>query len=322
MALSVPDAATTAEINQQAHSDLGAAVAQAVAAAYATVDPHDLAGTLPRFRMMVTALVARFGQAAASLALAQYLASRREAVDAGIIAASTAPRLAPAAPDLKALDALIGWATSGLWTPAGASRDAAGQAQVATVALAKAQGVAEGIATTTGRQTTFSAIAQDRAAKGWARIPEVDACARCLMLALRGAVYKSESTADFAAHHVQPNGTGGECRCGVEPLFTRKFTPTAQVADAKRLWDESTDGLTGKDAERAFRAAIEGRDVSAQTIARRTPVAQVVTPSPGAAARIASQLENALATMRANNDRGRFDAAIAATERRVAELTA
>ena len=321
MALSVPDVATTAEVNQQAHSDLASVVVSAVARAYEVVDPHDLAGTLPRFRTMVAAVVARFGQAAASLALAQYLASRREAVDAGLVAASSVPRLVVGGPDLKALDALIGWATSGLWTPAGASRDVAEQAKTSAVALAKAQGVAEGLVTSAGRDTTFSAIGRDRAAKGWARIPEVGACSFCLMLALRGAV-KSEATADFVAHHVLPNGSGGECRCGVQALFSRKWTPTAQVAEAQAQWDESTKGLTGKDAELAFRTAVEGREVSERSIAPRNAPAPAVTPSPAAATRIAAQLESAVATMRANNDKGRLDAAIAAAERRIAELAA
>lgn len=316
------DAATRGELHQQAQGNLAEAVAVAVARAFVLVDQHALGDTLPQFKTAVAAIVGKFGQAAASLAIAHYLEARNAAKAAGLVAASSSFTVAPAGADILATSGLIDWATAGLWTPAGAAFNEAAQAAAVTSALAKAQGVAESLAVTAGRTTTMNAIRRDTQAKGWARVPEAGACARCLMLAARGAVYKAEWTANFKAHHVQANGTGGECRCGVEPQFSSHYEPTAQVREAQKVWAESTKGLTGKDAELAFRRAVEKRgDSPLRRVALNHP-APKVDLSPDAAARVSAQLEKALSTMRANNVRGQLDRAIAATEQRIAELAA
>jgi hypothetical protein len=318
----VESVATRAEQNQQAQSSIASTVSIAVATAFAVIDEHDLTSTLPYFKQLVAAAVTRYGQAAASLAVAHYIEARNAAKASGLVAASSALTVAPIAADVPGLTGWLDWATEGLWTPAGATLDEAQRAAVKVTALAKAQGVAEGAVINASRNTTLGAVRRDPVAKGWARVPEAEACPFCLMLAGRGAVYKSESTADFKAHHVRPSGTGGECKCGVEPQFSRTYEPTAQVREAQAVWADSTKGLTGKDAELAFRRAVEKR---ADSPLRRKPLivpATRVQVSAEASARIASQLEKALATMRANNVRGRLDRAIAATEQRIAELVA
>jgi len=302
------------ETAQETQSAVAELVAAAVAQAFADVDPHDLARSIPLLRLRLRAVVAKYGQTAASLAVIQYRAARAAAGVAGSFAAT------PAQPDLAAVDGLIAWATSGLWTPAGATTDAAQTAVAMVAAQAKSTGVAQGLALDAGSDTILNAVRQDPKARGWARIPEPGACPFCLMLAIRGAVYKAETSADFRAHHVQANGTGGECRCHVEPNFSTHYEPTAQVREAQQLWETSTKGLSGKDARLAFRQAVEGRAATARTHAAHGRLARPVQPSPEAARRIAAQLENALATMRANNAGGRLDAAIAATERRLTEL--
>src|SRR6185312_13953545 len=120
----------------------------------------------------------------------------------------------------------------------------------------------------------LTAVALDREARGWARVPNADACSFCLMLALRsanGLLYKSQRSASFLAHTKQPNGSGGDCRCTAEPVFGR-YEPTARVREAQKVWDEATKGRSGHDARTAFRQAIEGRDVKGAKGSKRHKV--------------------------------------------------
>ena len=109
------------------------------------------------------------------------------------------------------------------------------------------------------RTAIIDAVQDDREAIGWARVTEPGACYFCAMLATRGAVYKSRDTASFQAHRRYPNGTGGDCRCHVEPVFNA-YEPSAQIrqwqADYKRLKKEKG----GKLSLIEWRRAVEGRD--------------------------------------------------------------
>lgn len=61
------------------------------------------------------------------------------------------------------------------------------------------------------RDTTLGNLRQDQDALGWSRVARPGACKFCLMLADKGAVYRSESTAIFAAHT--------NCNCATRPEF-------------------------------------------------------------------------------------------------------
>lgn len=72
---------------------------------------------------------------------------------------------------------------------------------------------------------------QDDDAIGWSRVARPGACKFCVMLADKGAVYRSESTAIFAAH--------GKCHCAARPAFRNgdhgpEATVIQYVASAKR----------------------------------------------------------------------------------------
>lgn len=71
-----------------------------------------------------------------------------------------------------------------------------------------------------GRQTLIDSVQKDPAAIGWARITDGDPCYFCLTLASRGAVYKSEQTADFRAHD--------HCACTVMPVYKGTPIPNLQ----------------------------------------------------------------------------------------------
>lgn len=61
------------------------------------------------------------------------------------------------------------------------------------------------------RDSIIGNAAEDRAAVGFSRVARPGACPMCRMLADKGAVYRSERTARFAAH--------GNCYCLARPVF-------------------------------------------------------------------------------------------------------
>lgn len=101
-----------------------------------------------------------------------------------------------------------------------------------------------------GDRETFMATFRERPQLvGYRRVARPGACAFCLMLASRGAVYDKNS-ADFQAH--KPN-----CRCFASPLYAHEDDPEDVLA-LREQWDAATAGLSGKAALKAFRRARNG----------------------------------------------------------------
>jgi hypothetical protein len=103
----------------------------------------------------------------------------------------------------------VAWATQGL-------REAETQALVDIDALA--QKMLDDLAPFVQREvaagfwdTITDNTKDDPDAVGWRRVARSGACPFCRMLADKGAVYRAESTAHFAAHK--------SCHCGAEPKF-------------------------------------------------------------------------------------------------------
>jgi len=257
---------------------LAVVLASSLAALWASLDVTRLATALPAFKAGVAAVVIRHAQASAALAAQQY---QRQRVAAGV-GGSFRPSAAPP-PKVAQIAQSVDWAVQPLWnynvqtaahenqqrlrealaatgTPTADYLDALLQIEPAqeapsagsAIADAKARLAAssERLVLDTGRNTVIDSAQRDPKAKGWARIPEPGACSFCLMLATRGAVYRSESTADFKSHD--------NCRCHVEPVFTA-YEPSAAVRQAQALWASSTRGKSGNAARIAFRQAVEGR---------------------------------------------------------------
>lgn len=99
-----------------------------------------------------------------------------------------------------------------------------------------------------GRNTLSAAIDNDSACLGYARATGGIACSFCMMLASRGAVYKSD-TAYFRSHD--------GCSCTAEPVYTTSPTLPAGAEQARELWDQATAGLSGDAARNAFRRAVQ-----------------------------------------------------------------
>jgi hypothetical protein len=201
-------------------------------AAWASLDVANLRKSLPNFQLAVGAIVRRYGLAAGAMAVRFY---RDQRVAAGVVGPFT-PRPAPL-PPLEQVAKTVDWATQPLWA---ASPDV-------TAAQSNVVAVSERLVLDVGRQTVTDNAARDRHAKGWARITEPGACAFCLMLATRGAVYKQHS-ADFLTHT--------NCRCHAEPVFTA-YEPPARIREAQAVYRRSTAGLRGSAALRAFRQAVD-----------------------------------------------------------------
>jgi hypothetical protein len=180
------------------------------------------------------------------LAVHQYTQQR---VMAGVGAGFT-PRPAPP-PVLEQVSATVDWAVQPLWSPDVLAQPVteAGSTAVADV-KARLAAATERLVLDAGRDTIITNVQADRKAKAWARIPEPNACSFCLMLATRGAVYRTEKSADFKSHN--------NCRCHVEPVFTA-YEPSARIREAEALWASSTRGKSGDAARIAFRQAVEGR---------------------------------------------------------------
>jgi len=227
-----------AEEHQASQEAVAALIVPLLRRSWDLLDLSNLPDTLPRFREAVGAVVNHYGRGAAAVAAQHYTTERHAAGVPGRIAL-------PPVPDVPEgfIDQLI------------VEKLAEAEADVAK-ALEGLDAGAEQLVLDQGRRQMLSAVALDREAKGWARIPNAGACSFCLMLALRagaGYLYTSKRAANFRAHE--------NCRCSVEPVFGR-FEPTAQVRDAEKVWADTTKGRSGHDARVAFRQALEGRDVT------------------------------------------------------------
>jgi hypothetical protein len=96
------------------------------------------------------------------------------------------------------------------------------------------------------RATIIDSAFADPASGAFVRVARPDACSFCLMLASRGAVYASQSTAMGTR-----NGYHTNCQCRAEPVFSPGDVPTFN-RELSREWGEVTAGLSGKDALRAW----------------------------------------------------------------------
>ena len=132
-------------------------------------------------------------------------------------------------------------------------------------------GSAERLALEGDRETFSETFQRSRVIVGYRRVARPGACSFCLALASRGAVYKSERTAQrVVGRSGRPRGARDigasyhdHCRCFASPLYDYEEEPQEVLALRER-WQEATAGHSGTAALRAFRRAMEGRDGSSQ----------------------------------------------------------
>lgn len=220
------------------------ALAAALAAALRGNSPGNLhtASAFKHFALIAASLTQRYSEASISLAADHYDVMREQAEVPG---AFRVPINDPW--DAQAIEAYLHAATEQIRAQASVEAQAI---------LEQAESAAQQIALDAGRNQVLTAVSADPQRVRWARVTRPGACSFCLMQAIRGAVYRTDRTADFRAH-TKFDGRGGDCRCGVEPVFGGDFKPAPHVAAAQSLYAEATDGVRGSAKQRnAFRRAL------------------------------------------------------------------
>jgi len=77
-----------------------------------------------------------------------------------------------------------------------------------------------------GRETIAESVARDPAKPRWARVPAGDTCKFCIVLASRGAVYRSAESAG------QGRKFHGKCDCQATPIWPKEPLPEGYDPDA------------------------------------------------------------------------------------------
>jgi len=294
-----PQAQSPAERAQAAQAGLAVIVAEDLAVAFPNLDLSD-PKSIDLFTRLVRAVIGKYAPVSGALAMRGYRNARRAAGVTGAFTPTMASQ--PTAADVQAA---VEWAiTKQLLVPDPE------QTQFEDALTKSGQKLVADV----GRTTIVDNSRRDPEAEGWARIPEPGlsesgTCYFCAMLASRGAVYQSESTADFEAH---PG-----CKCHAEVIFGR-YEPSQTVQHWVDMWKTSTKGRHGADARAAFRQAVEGRPVTGLTRGPNAPKARKraeraeLTVTPEQARQLIVQLEQSnarsagnpkLATMVAFNTR-------------------
>lgn len=226
-------------------------VVEAVSHAWSTLmDSRDLKGSTPKLIAAIQAIVEHFGRASSTAALTDYRNQRRAA---GVLGRPVLHM--PPVPARDDVTGLVQRSLTPLYGPVTPQLEANVQAALASEV--------EQMVLDQSRTAIIEATKTDPEAKGWARVTEPGACSFCRLHATRGAVYRSAKSGDFRAHTVQPNGSGGTCRCHVEPVF-KAYEMTAQARIDKAAYDKLAEeyGHSGRDILIAWRQHVEGRPVT------------------------------------------------------------
>lgn len=243
------------------------AAALLVSAAISKLWPdHLVPGQVPALKAAVAQEVRNHAQASAALSVRQYARARQAAGETSTYRTQVATL--PSVADIGAMvDAAL--------REAGVTLDGNDGPALAD-AKARVAKAAEDTVFDTGVRTILENAGRDRAARGYARIPEPNACAFCAMLASRGAVYKAEragrrgktgdsfgtSNAKFTDHpDVLPSSikVHDNCRCHPEPVFGAYEAP-ARVREAEATYKAASKAGGGRKAVTIrFRQMVEGR---------------------------------------------------------------
>lgn len=207
------------------------------------LNPANVDDTFPGYHAAVRTLV-NARRADSSALSAAYLRALRAAEGVpGTVAPALADRVKPDA--LETSLRVLGPVTIKRATGAGLTLEQASASALSQTAGAVVRHVANA-----SRETIIGTVANDSAAGGWSRVTDGKACAFCAMLASRGPVYRSKSTADFEVHD----------RCGCEPVpfYGNDDGWTDQAKFYRQIYDESR--VNGKTSLQNFRRTYEGRN--------------------------------------------------------------
>lgn len=77
------------------------------------------------------------------------------------------------------------------------------------------------------------------------------------MLAARGPVYRSRESGTSTLRNGKPEPFQDGCGCTIEAVYDEEAPLPGAAARFAELWENVTDGLSGRDARNAFRRAHE-----------------------------------------------------------------
>lgn len=244
------------EVQQQYTTQVGltAALVAALRKLWPQVDPLSGPAALSKYTDGVAAVIEQFSQASISLAADYYDATRAQA---GVPGTFRTPIIDT--PPRSLVDAGVEWAMQ--------ARDdmAATQARIEAAAQ---KAVAD-----SARDEVVTAVEGDDKTLGFARVARPDACYFCLAQAMRRkkptasdpserpGVYKSRGTAGGFVNH-KFTGTGAakfhnNCHCVIEPVFSTDYQLAPHIAEAERLYFESTVNSAKGESLNDFRRALE-----------------------------------------------------------------
>lgn len=249
-----------AQLHYAAQTGVSTALVAALRKLWRLIDVRDLKASRERYAVAAAAVSRQYAMASARASLQNYSQMR---ADAGVTAPYRPQILKP--PTVDEVRAVVSGATQDLWNAPGVIE--LPTTVTITVVEEKVEGELQKLVMNHGRNEMIEAIQGDRYARGFARVAKPGACAFCRMLATRGAVYKTASTAGaVGVTLLNPAGLADvnryhpNCHCTVLPLFAHSYEPPAHTREDMALWDEVTGGVTGSKAkQKAWRRAVEGR---------------------------------------------------------------
>ncbi|GAA2843834.1 hypothetical protein Acy02nite_68360 [Actinoplanes cyaneus] len=250
-----PTLEQVADSYRQLQATLNAETAARVTVAFESLlDPADLDRTFPAYFRMVTQIIAEARRVGALVAGA-FLTAYRDTAGVG----GDAPAIAYAG-QLPAAQLATSLFVTG---PVQVKRSLAGGATIQT-SISRARAATAGAVVRhtadAGRSTVRDTVRRDRVALGWARLTDGDPCYFCAMLAGRGAVYlsKDSATGDDPYHD--------GCGCVPVPVYSRAAAWPGRSREFETLWNDSTEGQSGRDAINAFRRAYAAQRKTSLTI--------------------------------------------------------
>jgi hypothetical protein len=250
----------TAQLHYAAQTGISTALIVALRKLWRLIDLRDLKSSRERYAVAAAAVYRQYASASAAASLQNYSQLRTEAG----ITEPYRPRIL-ATLTVDDVRVVVNGATEDLWNAPGVSEGPA--TDTITKTEDKVEGELQKLVMNHGRNEMIEAIQGDRYARGFARVTKPGACAFCRMLATRGAVYKTASTAGaVGVTLLNPEGLADvnryhpNCHCTVLPLFAHSYEAPAHTRDDMALWDEVTGDVRGsKQKQKAWRRHVEGR---------------------------------------------------------------
>jgi hypothetical protein len=159
---------------------------------------------------------------------------------------------------LKSIDA------TGIGTYQKSLRSGATPEKAVERAAVTESGNASRLALEGGRSVIDQTVQEDDEAIGWARVTDADPCPWCLMLASRGATYRSAESAG-GAKNSQFIGDGqfkfhDHCGCAVVAVWDPDDPVLTAADDLYDKWVEVTAGHSGQDAINVWRRYWESKN--------------------------------------------------------------